>query len=175
MLIGGFMIEEKYFLWGALIAGPIALLYFSFAVYSCFKESRMKKMEYTANGEVIGLVKSHLFKNETHGEVPGGVLMGWAVAQGEQYWGGTLKLRIPPWFPCVRYEVDGKVYEKIIGEGVWKDNWQIGQKVTVFYEKDKPRNCFLEGDPSYKQKRIFDIIVGCVFSALCIASIFVLM
>ena len=87
MLIGGFMIEEKYFLWGALIAGPIALLYFSFAVYSCFKENRMKKMEYTANGEVIGLVKSHLFKNETHGEVPGGVLMGWGVAQGEQYWG----------------------------------------------------------------------------------------
>ena len=50
MLMGGFMIEEKYFLWGALIAGPIALLYFSLAVYSCFKESRIKKMEYKVKG-----------------------------------------------------------------------------------------------------------------------------
>lgn len=175
MLIGKLMIDEKYFLWSALITGPIALCYFAFAIYSFYKENRMRKMEYKVEGEVIGLVKSHLFKNETYGDVPGGVLMGWGVAQGEQYWGGTLKLRIPPWFPCVRYKVDAKVYEKIIGEGTWKGNWQIGQLITVFYEKDKPRNCYLEGDPSYKQKRIFDIVVGCIFTVLCIASVLVLM
>lgn len=172
MLIGGFMIEEKYFLWSALITGPIALFYFALVVYSCMKENQMKKMEYKVKGAVIGLVKSHLFKNETHGEVPGGVLIGWGVAQGE-YGGGTLKLRIPPWFPCIRYEVDGKLYEKITGEGVWKDNWEIGQKITILYDKNNPRICFLEGDPSYKQKRIFDIIVGCIFTVLCVVSILI--
>ena len=116
-----------------------------------------------------------MFKNETHGEVPSGALIGWGVAQGEQYGGSTLKLSIPPWFPCVRYEVNGKVYEKIIGEGVWKENWKIGQQVFVLCSKDKPRACFLEGDPSYKQKRRFDVIVGCVFMVLCIVSILVLM
>ena len=50
MLIGGFMIEEKYFLWAALITGPIALLYFSLAVYAYFKENRIKKMEYKVRG-----------------------------------------------------------------------------------------------------------------------------
>ena len=175
MLIGGLMIDEKYFIWAALIAGPLALFYFSLAVYSSFQEKRMKKMECKVSGKVIGLVKSHLFKNETHGEVPGGALMGWGVARGEQYGSRTFKLNIPPRFPCVRYEVDGKVYEKITGEGVWKDLWQIGQQVTVLYDKDKPRVCFLEGDQSYKQKRVFDVIVGCVFTVVCIASILVLM
>lgn len=175
MLIGEFMIDEKYFLWVALITGPIALCYFALAVYLCFKEKRMKKMECKADGEIIGLVKSHLFKNEIHGEVPGGVLTGWGVAQGEQYWGGSLKLRIPPWFPCVRYKVDGKVYEKITGEGVWNENWKLGQQVTVLFDRDKPRICFLEGDLSYKQKCVFDIVVGCIATVLCIALILILM
>lgn len=128
MLIGEFIIDEKYFLLGALITGPIALCKFVLAIYSCVIEKRKKKMECKVNGEIIGLVKSHLFKNKIHGEVPGGVLMGWGVAQGEQYWGGTLKLRIPPWFPCVRYEVDGKVYEKITGAGDQKGNWEVDSK-----------------------------------------------
>ena len=169
------LVDEKFFLWMAFITGPIALYYFVFAIYSHVKEINMKKMESKVNGEIIGLVKSHLFKNEIQGEVPGGVLIGWGVAQGEQYWGGTLKLRIPPWFPCVRYEVDGKVYEKIAGEGVWKGNWKIGQQVTVLFDRDKPRICYLEGDLSYKQKCTFDIIIGCIATILCIISIIILL
>lgn len=169
------LVDEKFFLWMAFITGPIALYYFVFAIYSRVKEINMKKMESKVNGEIIGLVKSHLFKNEIHGEVPGGVLIGWGVAQGEQYWGGTLKLRIPPWFPCVRYEVDEKVYEKIAGEGVWKGNWKIGQQVTVLFDRDKPRICYLEGDLSYKQKCTFDIIIGCIATILCIISIIILL
>lgn len=175
MLIGEFMVDETYFLWTALISGPIALCYFALAVYSSVKENRMKKMEYKVRGEIIGLVKSHLFRNETHGEVSGGALLGWGVAQGEQYGSRTINLRIPPWFPCVRYEVDGKVYEKITGEGVWKGNWKVGQQVTVLFEKDKPRICFIEEDLSYKQKCMFHIIVGCVATVLCVASILILM
>ncbi len=175
MLIGEFMVDKTYFLWAALISGPIALCYFALAVYLFVKENRMKKMEYKVRGEVIGLVKSHLFRNETHGEVPGGALLGWGVAQGEQYGGGTINLRIPPWFPCVRYKVDGKVYEKIMGEGIFKGYWKIGQQVTVLLDRDKPRICFLEGDVSYKWKFAFHIIVGCVATVLCITSILVLM
>ena len=146
MVIGGYTIDERYFLWAALITGPIALYYFVLAIYFFFQEKRMRKMKTKVNGKIIGLVKSHLFRNEVHGEVPGGVLIGWGVAQGEQYWGGTLKLRIPPWFPCVRYEVDGQVIEKITGEGVWEGTWEIGQQVTVRINSENPRICFLEGD-----------------------------
>ena len=174
MTIGGYVIDEQYFLWAALITGPIALYFFTFAVISYFQEKRMKKLEGVAKGKVTGLLKSHLFRNETHGDVPGGVIMGWGVAQGEQYWGGTLKIKVPPWFPCVRFEADGNVVEKLAGEGTWKGSWEIGQQVTVRFDPKTPKKCYIEGDPSYKHKRIVDIISGCIATALCISFLLIL-
>ena len=106
-------------------------------------------MQGLTEGKVIGLLKSGLFKNKTTGEFPDGVLIGWGVGRGEQHWGGTLKMDVPPWFPCVCFEVDGKEYHVITGCGTLKGKWQLEQKVTVLYNPKNPRVAYLEGDDSY--------------------------
>lgn len=125
----------------------IGLVVFSF--WFLWENRKRNHLQGLTEGRVIGLLKSGLFKNKTTGEFPGGVLMGWGVARGEQYWGGTLKMDIPPWFPCVRFEVDGQEYHVITGCGTFKDKWQLNQNVTVLYDPKKPRIAYLEGDISY--------------------------
>lgn len=170
--VGGLKIEKMHMIWAALISGPIAIFYLVMAVYEAMYEKRMRNLTAVATGRVTGLVCSHLFRNDTYGEVPGGVLIGWGVAQGEQMWSGmsSLKKRVPPWFPCVKYEVDGKEIQKITGEGVWKDTWEIGQKVMVLYDPEKPSICRVEDDPSYRYKRNVDLIIGCVVLLFCIVT-----
>lgn len=161
---------ELYLIWTLIGAGAVALICFGMAVYHVFQERRLARLEGVTVGTVTGLVRSHLFRNDVYGDVPGGVLMGWGVAQGEQYWGGMLKMRIPPWFPCVRYEAEGKVYEKLTGEGVWKDTWDIGQRTTVQYKTGAPGICYVEGDPSYRNNAGLCAILGVVFTVITLAA-----
>lgn len=169
---GGLKIEKMHMIWAALISGPIAIFYFVMAVYESMYEKRMRNLTAVASGKITGLVCSHLFRNDTYGEVPGGVLIGWGVAQGEQMWSGmsSLKKRVPPWFPCVKYDVNGEEIQKITGEGVWKDTWEIGQKVMILYDPEKPSICMVEGDQSFRYKRNVDLIIGCVVLLFCIAT-----
>lgn len=125
----------------------IGLICFSF--WFVWENKKRNSLQGLTEGKVIGLLKSGLFKNKTTGEFPGGVLMGWGVGRGEQYWGGTLKMDIPPWFPCVRFEVDGEEYHVITGCGTVKNKWQLNQNVTVLYNPKNPRIAYLEGDDSY--------------------------
>lgn len=125
----------------------IGVVVFSF--WFLWENKKRNALQKLTEGEVIGILKSGLFKNKTTGEFPGGVLMGWGVGRGEQYWGGTLKMDIPPWFPCVRFEVDEKEYHVITGCGTFKGKWQLKQKVTVLYNPQNPRIAYLEGDDSY--------------------------
>ncbi len=170
--LGGFKVERMHMIWAALISGPLAIFYFALAGYEIFAEKRLKKMTGIATGKITGLVCSHLFRNDTYGEVSGGALIGWGVSQGEQTWSGisAIKKRIPPWFPCVKYEVDGKEIEKITGEGVWKDIWEVGQTVMVLYDPKKPSICMLEDDPSYRYRRNVFLILAGVLTLLCIAT-----
>ena len=64
-----------------------------------WENKKRNRLQGITEGKVIGMLKSGLFKNKTFGEVPNGVLMGWGVGRGEQYWGGTLNMDVPPWFP----------------------------------------------------------------------------
>lgn len=121
----------------------------SFSFWFLWENKKRNRLQGLTEGEVIGILKSGLFKNKTDGEFPGGVLTGWGVARGEQYWGGTLKMDVPPWFPCVRFEVDGQEYHVITGCGTFKDKWHLKQKVTVLYNPKNPRIAYLEGDDSY--------------------------
>lgn len=121
----------------------------SYSFWFLWENKKRNRLQGLTEGEVIGILKSGLFKNKTTGEFPGGVLTGWGVARGEQYWGGTLKMDVPPWFPCVRFEVDGQEYHVITGCGTFKDKWQLKQKVTVLYNPENPRIAYLEGDDSY--------------------------
>lgn len=125
----------------------LGLLCFSF--WYLWEDRKRNRLPKITEGQVIGLLKSGLFKNKTIGEFPGGVLMGWGVGRGEQYWGGTLKMDIPPWFPCVRFEVDGKEYHVITGCGTFKGEWKMNQSISVLYNPDNPRIAYLEGDDSY--------------------------
>ena len=129
-----------------LILG-IGVVCFSF--WFLLEDKKRNYLQGLTEGKVIGLLKSGLFKNKTTGEFPGGILVGWGVGRGEQYWGGTLKMDVPPWFPCVRFEVEGKEYHVITGCGTFKGKWQIGQNVTVLYDPENPRKSYLEGDDSY--------------------------
>lgn len=121
----------------------------AFSFWYLWENRKRNRLQGITEGEVIGMLRSGLFKNKTFGEFPGGVLMGWGVARGEQYWGGTLKMDVPPWFPCVRFVVDGEEYHVITGCGTFKGKWKLGQKVTVLYDPKKPRVAYLEGDDSY--------------------------
>lgn len=120
-----------------------------FSFWFLWENRKRNRLQGLAEGEVIGILKSGLFKNKTTGEFPGGVLIGWGVSRGEQYWGGTLKMDLPPWFPCVKFEVDGQEYHVITGCGTFKGKWQLNQKVSVLYNPENPRIAYLEGDDSY--------------------------
>jgi len=173
---GGAIMKDlfMYTFWVVIIVGVLAITEFAFAVYYKLQEKKMLRMDGIALGKITGLLRSHLFKNDIHGEIPGGAIIGWGVAQGEQSWGGTLKFRVPPWFPCVKFEVNGVEYQKITGEGVWKDTWEIGQNVTIIYKSDAPGICIIEGDPSYRNKMKLCILNGLVFSVICIVGIVVM-
>ena len=135
-----------------------------------FEMRKFNRLQGITEGKVIGLLKSHLFKNETYGEFPTGVLIGWGVARGEQYWGGTLKMDIPPWFPCVKFEVDGMVYYVISGSGTLKDRWKLEDTVTVLYDLQNPRVMFLEGDISYVIRQRIYMVIGIILLALCVVE-----
>ena len=170
--VGNLKIEKIHMIWAALISGPIAIFYFVMAVYDSMAGKRMNNLTGVTTGKITGLVCSHLFRNDSYGDVPGGVIIAWGVAQGEQLWSGigTLKKRMPPWFPCLKYEVNGEEIMKLTGEGVWKDTWEVGQNVMVLYDPEKPSICMIEGDPSYRNKRVLDIVIGCVLLLLCIVT-----
>lgn len=120
-----------------------------FSFWFFFENKKRMHLQGLTEGQVIGLLRSGLFKNKTTGEFPGGVLTGWGVARGEQYWGGTLKMDVPPWFPCVRFEVDGQEYHVITGCGTFKGKWKLNQDVTILYNPENPRIAYIEGDDSY--------------------------
>ena len=109
-----------------------------------------------------------------HMEVPGGALVGWGTAQGEQYWGGSLKLRIPPWFPCVRYVIDGQEYVRIMGEGDVKDAWMVGQEVTLLYDVGNPRISIIKGDKSLHFKVRIELMTALILLICCIGAILLL-
>lgn len=142
------------------VPGIIGFMLIGLSIYDFCRNRKFKSLPGRTNGMIQGLVKSHLFRNEIHGDVPGGALMGWGVAQGEQYWGGMLKLRIPPWFPCVKYTVAEKEICRIMGEGEWKDRWKVGQEVTVLYNPENIRISFIEGDCSLEKKARAYLVIG---------------
>lgn len=149
----------------------IGMAFIIYGMCDIYKYRQMKKMVCETRGKITGLVKSHLFRNDIYGEVPGGVQIGWGVAQGEQYWGGMLKWRIPPWFPCVQYFVDGKEYRRIMGEGNLKDAWYIGQEVTVLYHEGNPLRSQIRGDESLMIKIKLDFAIAIIFIAVGIISV----
>jgi len=154
-----------------VLPGVLGFLAIVLGIYDFFQNRKLKLLEGRVDAVIQGLVKSHLFRNEIHGDVPGGVLNGWGVSQGEQFWGGLLKKRIPPWFPCVSYRVDEQEVCRIMGEGVWKDTWKIGQEVTVLYDPKNPRISMIEGDLSLQRSSRRYLIAGIVLvfiSALAI-------
>lgn len=154
-----------------VLPGVIGALAFFMGIYDFFENRKLKRLEGRAEGIIQGLVKSHLFRNETHGDVPGGVLIGWGVSSGEQFWGGLLKKRIPPWFPCVTYRVGEQEICRIIGEGVWKDTWKIRQQVTVLYDPDNLRISMIEGDTSLQKRSIRYVIIGLVMMLISAVAI----
>lgn len=154
-----------------VLPGVIGALAFFMGIYDSFENRKLKRLEGRAEGIIQGLVKSHLFRNETHGDVPGGVLIGWGVSSGEQFWGGLLKKRIPPWFPCVTYRVGEQEICRIIGEGVWKDTWKIGQQVTVLYDPDNLRISMIEGDTSLQKRSKRYVIIGLVMMLISAVAI----
>lgn len=153
-----------------LTTGILALYFFCFVMYDVVQQKKSNGLLGKTEGMVTGLVRSHLFRNETHGEVPQGTLVGWSVSQGEQYWGGMLKLRIPPWFPCVRFVVGDKEYIKIMGEGNFEDAWNVGQVVTVFYDLSNPNICMIKEDTSLRIKARMNLSAGVICMICCVAG-----
>lgn len=154
-----------------VLPGVIGALAFFMGLYDFFENRKLKRLEGRAEGIIQGLVKSHLFRNETHGDVPGGVLIGWGVSSGEQFWGGLLKKRIPPWFPCVTYRVGEQEICRIMGEGAWKDTWKLGQQVAVLYDPDNLRISMIEGDTSLQKRSKRYVIIGLVMMLISAVAI----
>lgn len=152
----------------------IGVVYIILVCCDIYKYKKMLKLKKQAKGEITGLLKSHLFRNDIYGEIPGGTQIGWGVAQGEQYWGGTLKWRIPPWFPCVRYEVNGKEYFRIMGEGNLKEAWRIGEEVVVVYDAENPQKSEIRGDDSFQIKIKMDVILAAIFIITGLISVLIM-
>ena len=158
-----------------VLPGVLGVLAIVLGVSDFFRNRKLKQLQGRTQGIIQGLVKSHLFRNETFGEVPGGVLLGWGVSQGEQFWGGMLKKHIPPWFPCVVYTAEEKEICRIMGDGVWKGTWKIGQEITVLYDPNNPRISMIEGDISLQRRSRRYVIAGLLMvlvSAVAIAMFF---
>ncbi len=149
----------------ALILFTFGIIFVIYGVCDIYKDKQKEKLVCETKGTITGLLKSHLFRNDIYGEIPGGVQIGWGVAQGEQFWGGSLKWRIPPWFPCVKYYVGDKEYWRLMGDGNLKDAWYIGQEVTILYNEKNPRKSEIQGDESIKFKMKIDFLVAAVFLA----------
>ena len=158
-----------------MILFVMAFYCFFMGVCVLYKEKELQKLQCETNGRIIGLVKSHLLRNETHGEVPNEALIGWGVSQGEQHWGGLPKKRIPPWFPCVKYEANGKEIIRIMGEGNVKDAWRIGQSVTVLYHENIENKSWIRGDESLKIKVKIYVVLAGLFLLAGMLSIFMLL
>ena len=173
-------IGEKYSMWDIyktaftvmLVPGMLGVMAISLGIYHIFQHKKMKRLPMKTTGVVTGLVKSHLFRNEVHGNVPGSTLIGWGTSQGEQYWGGLLKKRIPPWFPCVSYQANEKEISRIMGEGTWKDTWKTGQNVVILYDPKNPYISFIEGDVSLQKKAKYDIGAGLLLILVSVVSLF---
>ena len=153
-----------------ILPGVIGGLALFMGIYDFFQNRNLKHLEGRTEGAIQGLVKSHLFRNETYGDVPGNVLIGWGVSQGEQFWGGLLKKRVPPWFPCVTYRVGEQEICRIMGEGVWKDTWKIGQKVTILYHPNHLRISMIEGDVSMQKRAKRYVVTGLVLLLISVAA-----
>ena len=157
-----------------LVFGILSLAFAFFAIIDWQKTAKQKKYSGETNAIITGLVRSSLFKNHITGEVPNSALIGWGVAQGEQYWGGMLKWRIPSWFPCVKYEIDGKEYIKISGEGVTKETWKVGQEVTMLYNPGNPQDSNIAGDPSLMLKTKQDFVIAGICAIGCLVAFLLL-
>lgn len=154
-----------------LILGAFSLLYILLAGCDIYKYKKRKQLKCETKGVVTGLVKSHLFRNDVYGEVPGGALIGWGVAQGEQFWGGQLKLRIPPWFPCVKYTVNEKEIYRIMGDGNVEGAWRQGEEVTILYNEDNPWKSEIREDNSLLIRIKLDFAIAFIFFLTAMISI----
>lgn len=166
--------EEARALVIPILLGILAMCCFIFAFLEQRTNRKMKHLSGEAKGTITGLLRSHLFRNDIEGDVPGKTEAGWGVAQGEQRWGGALKFWIPPWFPCVHFEAAGKEYTKLVGEGAWKGTWKIGQEVTVLFDNANPNICTIKGDTSVARKIKQYLWIGILMTAACVISMLVL-
>ena len=155
------------------LPAALGILTIVLSILDYCRARKLKHLTKREKGVICGLVKSHLFRNETYGEVGVGVLIGWGVAQGEQFWGGMLKKRIPPWFPCVKFQANEKEMQCIMTEGTQKGIWRIGQEVTVLYDEKNPRINMIEGDNSLLNRAKYYAIFGVVM--LFISAIAIIM
>ena len=74
------------------------------------------------------------------------------------------------------YVAEEKEICRIMGEGVWKGTWKIGQEVTVLYDPNSPRISMIEGDISLQTRAKHYLIAGLLMvlvSAVAIAMFFV--
>ena len=63
----------------------------------------------------------------------------------------------------------------LMGEGVWKGTWKIGQEITVLYDPNNPRISMIEGDISLQRHSRRYVIAGLLMvlvSAVAIAMFF---
>lgn len=171
---GGAMTEqEQMFINGwriPLVLGMLAVLFFCFALYHVVQERKMRSLSGHTQGEITGLVRFLPFRNEVHGDVPDGTLLGWGISQGDQVWGSLIRVRIPPWFPCVRFEAGGKEYSRLTGEGTGKETWHTGQRVTVLYDPENPRVSTIEGDDSLRIRAKMNAVTALVCALACVIS-----
>lgn len=158
--------------WGA--CGALVLMLGAFGVWQLVHAKRMQALPGRAQGRVTGLVKSRLLRNECQGDVPEGVLAGWGVAQGEQFWGGMLHKRVPPWFPCVSFEAGGRGFVRIFGTGAFQGTWYVGQTVFVRFDPGAPHISALEGDPSPRIAALLAFAAAAALLAAAVAVSFVL-
>lgn len=166
--------SEEVSIWLPIVFGTLAVGELVFAIYDVAQDWKLQDLPKQTEGVVTGLVRSHLFKNDVIGEVPGETLIGWGTAQGEQYWGGMLKMRIPPWFPCVKYQIGEKEYSRLTGEGTYRDVYDIGEKVTILYDEKKPGVIAVQGDRSLRTKAKMELLLAVICAVITIVSIILL-
>lgn len=156
---------------GALVMllGLMGLIFIGLALWGRAHSRRLQSLPGKADGTVTGLLRVGLWDRRTMGEVPGGAVMGFSVAAGEQY-GGHLSMRLFPWFPCVRYTVGGRDYVRVMGEGLPEGSWRVNQRVRVRYDTENPRISAIEGDPSYPLSFKVDLLLGLGLLILALAA-----
>lgn len=169
----GGMTEYEMFVagwWIPLMTGLLAAMYLGFALYHLIRERKMRSLPGRTTGVITGMVRSLPFRNQVYGSVPDATMLGWGVSQGDQAWGSLMRVRIPPWFPCVTFDVDGTEYTRLTGEGARKNTWQTGQRVTVLFDPANPRVSTIEGDDSLRIKAELNAAVAVVSAVACAVS-----